>query len=683
MPKLAPEMIRTLALVGHSASGKTTLAEALLHQAGAINAPGTVERGSTVCDFDPLEKSYQHSLNAAVVHFTHGETRIELIDTPGLPDFIGRAIGALPAVETAAVVVNAQNGIEINAKRLMEWTRKRNLCRMVIVNKIDADNVDLPQLLAAIQAEFGKECLPINLPAQGATRVVDCFFNPSGESDFSSVEEAHQALIDQVVEVDESLMAKYLDQGEVSPEELHAPFEQALREGHLVPVCFVSARNGTGVRELLDVAVKLLPNPTEGNPPQFLKGEGESAVPVRAEPDPDKHVLAHVFKVMIDPFVGKVGVFRVHQGTITKDTQLYIGDGRKAFKVGHAYLLQGKEFVETSALVPGDIGAVAKVEDIHFDAVLHDSHDEDQIHLAPLEFPTPMHSLAVEPKRRGDEQRISEALHKLAAEDPTFRVEHNASSNETVMSGIGDLHMRYILDRLQSQYHVEVTTKPPRIPYRETITANAEGHHRHKKQTGGAGQFGEVYLRVEPLPRGAGFEFVDQVKGGVIPTQFIPAVEKGVRQVLDAGPIAGYPVQDVRVIVYDGKHHAVDSKEVAFISAGKRAFMDAISKARPIVLEPIVKLEITAPEPSMGDLAGDISARRGQISGTDSNGAGVVSIKAQVPLAELTNYQARLKSVTAGQGSYSLELSHYEPVPPNVQKELAAQYSKTVQPEEQ
>jgi elongation factor G len=683
MPKFSPQMIRTVALVGHGGSGKTTLAEALLHRAGAINAVGSVEKGSTVCDFDPLEKSYQHSLNASLVHFTSADTRIHLVDTPGLPDFIGRAIGALPAVETAAIVINAQNGLEMITHRMMHWAARRNRCRMIVINKIDAENVDLPSLVSQIQSTFGKECLPINLPAGGGKRVVDCFFNPSGEADFSSVEEAHQALIDQVVEVDEALMAKYLEQGDVSPAELHAPFEQALREGHLIPICFVSARNGAGVAELLDIFVKLLPNPTEGNPPQFLKGEGAEGMPIEAEPDPAKHVLAHIFKVTIDPFVGKVGVFRVHQGTITKDTQLFIGDGRKPFKVSHPYLVQGKDLVESDALVPGDIGAVAKIEDIHFDAVLHDSHDEDHIHLLPLEFPTPMHSLAVEPKRRGDEQRISEALHKLGAEDPTFKVTHQSASNETVVSGLGDLHMRYIMDRLQSQYHVEVSTKPPSIPYRETITAKAEGHHRHKKQTGGAGQFGEVYLRIEPLRRGSGFEFVDAVKGGVIPNQFIPAVEKGVRQVLDSGPLAGYPVQDVRVVVYDGKYHPVDSKEVAFISAGKRAFMDAISKARPIILEPIVNLEITAPEPRMGDIAGDISAKRGQISGTDAAAPGTVAIKALVPLSELTNYQARLKSVTAGQGSFSIELSHYEAVPPNVQKDLAASHSKTVQPEEQ
>jgi len=683
MPKFSPEAIRTIALTGHGGSGKTTLAEALLARAGAIASIGTVEKGTTVCDFDPIEKQFQHSLNAAVVHLQHKDTRIHLIDTPGLPDFIGRAIGALPAVETAAIVVNAQNGIEMITSRMMQWARKRDLCRMIIVNKIDAENVDLPGLLAKIHATFGRECLPINLPAEGGKRVVDCFFSPSGTADFSSVEEAHSALVDQVVEVDEELMAKYLEKGEVAPEELHAPFEKALREGHLIPVCFVSARNGAGVAELLDIIVKLLPNPTEGNAPQLVKGAGDKAQPVRAEPDPKKHVIAHVFKVMIDPYVGKVGVFRVHQGTITKDSQLFIGEGRKAFKVGHAYLLQGKEFVETDALVPGDIGAVAKVDEIHFDAVLHDSHEEDQIHLVPLEFPTPMHSLAIEPKRRGDEQKISDALHKLSAEDPTFKVEHNATLNQTIISGLGDLHMRYILERMTKQYNVEVATKPPRIPYRETITARAEGHHRHKKQTGGAGQFGEVFLKVEPLKRGSGFEFVDQVKGGAIPNQFIPAVEKGVRQVLDSGPVAGYPVHDVRVIVYDGKYHDVDSKEVAFISAGKRAFMDAISKARAIVLEPIVNIEITAPEANMGDIAGDLSAKRGQLSGTDSLAPGTLVIKGQAPLSELGNYQARLKSVTAGQGSYTIEFARYEPVPPSVQKTLAEQHAKTAHAEEQ
>ncbi len=534
---------------GQGGSGKTTLAEALLLASGAIKEAGTVERGTTVSDFDPLEKTWQHSLRASIVHLDMPDTRVHLVDTPGFPDFIGQSIGALDAVETAAVVVSAQSGIEMIASRMMDWAAKRRLCRLVVINKIDAENVDLPALLALIQNTFGKECLPINLPAGGGKRVVDCFFNPDGESDFSSVGQAHRALVDQVVEVDEDLMSLYLEQGEIAPEELHAPFEKALREGHLVPVCFVSAKTGAGIAELLDVLVKLAPNPAEGNPPLFYKGEGDAATEFRSEPDPKKHVLAHVFKVVMDPFVGKLGIFRVHQGTVTKDTQLFVGDGRKPFKVGHLFMLQGGKSVEVERAVPGDIAAVAKVDEIEFDCVLHDSHDEDHIHMRPLEFPTPMQGVAITPRKRGDEQRISEVLHRMIAEDPTLVVEHDSTTNETVLRALGDLHLRSVLERMASQFKLEIDTRPPRIPYRETITAQAEGFHRHKKQTGGAGQFGEVSLRVEPRERGAGFEFVDQTKGGVIPHQFMPAVQKGVEQVLTTGAIAGFPLQDVRVVV--------------------------------------------------------------------------------------------------------------------------------------
>ena len=677
MADYATPSIRTVALVGHGGAGKTTLAEALLVRAGAIPQAGTVEKGTTVSDFDALEKQYLHSLRASMLHLDTPDARIHLIDTPGYPDFIGQAIGALDAVETAAIVVNAASGIEMITSRMMEWAAERHLCRIVVVNRIDAENVDLPGVLASIRAAFGNECLPINLPADGGTRVVDCFFNPSGESDFSSVAEAHQALVDQVIEVDEDLMAKYLEQGEsIEAEQLHAPFEKALREGHLVPVCFVSARTGAGVAELLDVLVKLAPNPAEGNAPMFTKGEGAAATEFRSEPDPSKHVLAHVFKVVVDPFVGKLGVFRVHQGTITKDTQLYIGEGKKAFKVGHLLMLQGGRSVEVERAVPGDIAAVAKVDEITFDSVLHDSHDEDRIHMAPLSFPRPMHGVAIAPKRRGDEQRLSDVLHKMCAEDPTLTVEHDTTLNETVLRGLGDLHLRSTLDRMASQFKLEVETRPPRIPYRETITGKADGHHRHKKQTGGAGQFGEVYLRIEPLARGAGFEFVDEVKGGTIPNQFIPAVQKGVEQVLALGPIAGYPLQDVRVIVYDGKSHAVDSKEVAFVSAGRKAFLDAISKARPIVLEPIVNLEVHCQAEKMGDIAGDLSSRRGQVTGTQTLAAGALAVIGTAPLAELDGYGSRLKAVTGGHGSYTMALARYEQAPPNVQQQLAAEYAK-------
>ena len=666
--------IRTLALVGPAAAGKTTLAEALLQHTGAMGAAGSVERGSTVSDHDALEIKAGHSLQSSVMHLDHGGCRIHLIDTPGAPDFIGQSLPALEAVETAAIVINAAAGIEPMAQRMMAYAAERGLDRLVIVNRIDAQDVDLSAVLADIQAAFGKECLPLNLPDAGATQVVDCFYNREGHCDFGAVADAHRALVEQVVEVDGDFVDRYLNDGDIDANELHAPLEQALREGHLIPVCFVSARTGAGVPELLDVIARLLPNPTEGNPPDFLNGEGDAATLMHAKPDPAAHVLAHVFKVSIDPYVGKLGFVRVHQGSITPGTQLYVGDGRKPFKVGHVYLQQGKNHVEVPSAGPGDICAVAKIDELHFDAVLHDAAEDDHIHLKPLPFPVPVHGVAISPKRRGDEQRMWDIVGKLVAEDPCLKLEHLAQTNETVVYGLGELHLRMLLERLRDVHKFEVDTRPPRIAYRETITQNAAAQYRHKKQSGGAGQFGEVHLRIEPLPRGAGFEFVDQVKGGTIPGQFMPAVEKGVREALAEGVIAGYPVHDVRVIVHDGKHHAVDSKEIAFVTAGKRAFQAAIREAKPVVLEPIAQVQIAAPESAMGAITGDLSARRGMVSGTDSGQLGQLTVNGQAPMAELADYQTRLNAMTAGQGRYSLALSHYEVVPPGVQQHLMGQH---------
>ncbi|HET7925716.1 MAG TPA: elongation factor G, partial [Rhodanobacteraceae bacterium] len=654
--------IRNIALAGQAGAGKTTLFEALLHAGGAIQTAGSVERGTTVSDFDPLEKERRHSIGTSIASIDANGVHINLIDTPGSPDFRGPTLSALAAVETCAIVVDAATGIAHQTRRLMDRAKQRNLCRVIIVNKIDHEGVDLEGVVEAIRDEFGTECLPINLPAKGGSAVVDCFFQPGGEADFSSVADAHQHIIDQVVEINETVMGHYLDDGEsgLSGQELHGAFEQCLREGHLVPICFTSGRTGAGVRELLTLAAKLLPNPKEGNPPQFVKGTGTSAEAIDAVPDAKKHVIADVFKIVNDPFVGKLSVFRVYQGAVKKDTQLFIDDGKKPFKVGHLFKLKGKDHTEIEQAIPGDIAAVAKIEEIHFDAVLHDSHDEDQIHLKPLDFPVPMFGLAVEPAHKGQEQKLASALHKLGEEDPCFRVEHNKELNESVIRGLSDLHLKLMLERMKERYGVEVKTRPPRVAYRETVSSKADGHHRHKKQTGGAGQFGEVFLRIEPLPRGGGFEFVDEVKGGTIPGQFMPAVEKGVRQVLGAGAVAGYPLQDVRVIVYDGKHHPVDSKEVAFVAAGKKAFLDAIAKARAQVLEPIVDLEVHAPEQHMGDISGGLSSKRARISGTDSERGGEIVVKAQVPLSELEGYAAELKSVTAGRGRYALDFSHYE-----------------------
>jgi elongation factor G len=668
--------LRTVALVGHGSAGKTTLAETLLAAAGAIPAKGSVEKGNTVCDFDPQEKELKHSINSAIAGFDWHDARIQFIETPGYPDFAGQAIGALAAVDTVLAVINAQTGIELTTDRMMRFAAERKLARMIVINKIDAENIDLAKRVGEIRERFGNECMLLNLPTGQGKEVVDVLEHDDGESDFDSVSAAHRALIDQIVEEDEELLDKYLEDGaDPSPEQLHAPFEKALCAGRLVPILFVSARTGAGIPQLLDTLDKLAPNPAEANPAPFFKGPANAAegTPCEVTPDPGKHVLAHVFKVVSDPFVGKLGVFRVYQGTIRKDTQLFVGDAKRASKVGHLLRLQGKESVDVDALVPGEIGALAKIEEIEFNSVLHDSHDEDQFHLKLLEFPEPMHGLAVQTQKKADEQRLFDVLHKLEIEDPCFKIERHATTNETVIRGLGEMHLRAKLSRMSQQYKIELNTKPPQIAYRETITKKAEGHCRHKKQSGGAGQFGEVMLRVEPLERGAGFEFVDISKGGVIPGVFMASVEKGVRQALEDGVVGGFPVHDVRVIVYDGKSHPVDSKDIAFFMAGRKATIQAIQAASPIILEPVVDIEILTPEAAVGDLSGDLSSKRGQLTGTQARGAGVMAIGGKVPLAELDDYQGRLKSLTGGQGSYSIAFSHYAPVPVATQQQLAAQ----------
>ena len=676
MSKYTTEALRSVALVGHGAAGKTSLTEALLLATGAINAKGSVERGNTVADFDVQEKEAGHSLTSAIVNFGYENTHVHLIDTPGYPDFAGQAIAALAGVDTALIVVNAQTGVELMTERMMRYATERKLCRMIVINKIDAENLDLPGLVANIRERFGKQCMLLDLPAHGAADVVEVLEHAAGDADFESVAAAHRALIDQIVEEDEDLLAQYLEDGaDPTATALHAPFEKALREGHLIPILFTSAKTGAGIKELLHVLATLAPNPAEGNAPPFYKGEpGDKTEPFQAEPDAAKHVLAHVFKVVADPYLGKIGIFRVHQGTMKKDMQLFVGDSKRPIKVGHLYQLQGKDSIEVDELLPGDIGAIAKIDEVDFDCVLHDSHDEDHIHLVPLEFPKPMAGLAVETRKKGDEQRLFDILGKLAMEDPTFVVERHPTSNETVVRGLGEIHLKSKLARMAGQYKLEVDTKPPRIPYCETITGSAEAMYRHKKQSGGAGQFGEVHLRIEPKGRGEGFEFVDAVKGGVIPGVFMAAVEKGIRQGLEGGVVAGYAVDDLKVTVFDGKTHAVDGKEVAFTIAGRKAVIEAIRNAKPIVLEPIVSIEIIVPESAIGDLAGDLSGRRGHITGTDGRGHGMAAISGEVPLAELNDYQSRLKSLTGGQGSYTIEFARYAAVPPNVQQQLASKF---------
>lgn len=666
--------IRTLALLGAAGSGKTTLAEQLLLAAGAIPQAGTIEKGNTCSDFDPLEKRMQHSLALSLLHFEHAGLRVHLIDTPGSPDFSGHALPALEAVETALVVIDAQRGIELMTQRAMDAAAERGRDRVIVINKIDAPGVDLPGLLEQVRESFGRECLPLNLPHAGG--VQDCFFASAGQADFGSVAEAHRALVEQVVEVDAGFVDRYLNEGDVPASELHAPLEQALREGHLVPVLFTAAKAGVGVAELLDCIERLLPNPLEANPPAFERSEGAQSLPVAVRIDPDEHVLAHVFALRSDPFLGKLGFVRVHQGTLRRNMQLYVGHARKPVRVAHLFALQGKAQLPIEEAMPGEICVVAKLDELHLDAVLHDAAEDAHLHLAPLKLPQPVHGLAIAPTRHGDEQRLWDVLHRLVEEDPCLKLEQSAQTGQTLIHGLGDLHLRVLIERLREIYRFDVQTEPPRIAYRETISAAAEGHHRHKKQTGGAGQFGEVFLRIEPLPRGSGVKFVDAVKGGVIPGSLIPAVEKGVYEACAQGVIAGYPLVDLKVTVYDGKYHSVDSKEVAFVSAARKAVHAAVLEASPVILEPIMQVEVLVPESHVGDVSGDLAGHRGQVTGTRAALPGQLRIQGLAPLAELANFQTRLNALTSGQASYGLSLSHYEAVPPAVQSQLVAAYSR-------
>lgn len=678
MSNYLTENLRTLALVGHGSCGKTSLIEAMLYRSGMIPELGTVEKGNTMCDNDPLEKQVGHSVRLAVAHIDTAmpdltPVRIHVLDTPGYSDYLGQDLSALDAVKSVAAVVDATQGVEMLTRRMMQAAKDRNLCRMIVVNKFEDPNADLVGLLKEMQEIWGPGVLPINLPTKNRTRVIDCFDRDEGDADIMSVEEVHRAFIEKIVEEDDAMLERYLEEGNVDPRLLHPLVTKALREGHVIPVCFVSAKNLIGIRDFMKVIIRHLPSPAEANDALFLNADG---TPFVTKPDKDLPVVAQVFKIVNDPYIGKIGVFRVHQGTITKDSVLYVDDEKKPVKAAHPLILQGKNTAETDRLSPGDIGALAKIDELRYGSVIHGDPALTGVHMHPIDFPKPMYGLAVKPARRGDESRMSEVLAKMQSEDPTMAVDHDTVLNETVIRGLTDMHVRSILDRMKINFKLEVETAAPSIPYRETVSAPAEGHARHKKQTGGAGQFGEVYLRIAPLPRGAGFEFVDEVKGGAIPYNLIPAVEKGVREVLDTGFVAGYPIQDVRVTVYDGKSHPVDSKEVAFVSAGRKAFLDALAKSEPQVLEPIVRLEITAPESYMGDIVGDLSSRRGQVSGTENLPGGLMVILGTAPLSELDGYATRLHAITQGTGAWTMELEAYQPVPAQKQAELASKFQR-------
>ena len=665
--------IRNIVLLGHGGSGKTSLAEAMLHTSGATNRLGSVDDKTSICDYYDEEKEHQHSIQSAVVHVEHSGKLVNIIDTPGYPDFIGPAIKAVPAAETAVIVISAAAGIETNTRKLFETATGANKPRLIVVNKIDAENTDLAALVKSIRETFGPQCRYANLPAADKESVVDCVDNSIGDSPLMDVSAAHTELIESVIEADDELMESYLGGEEIGAEKIAGVFVKALKTGTIVPILFTNARKEVGVTELLDLIVKYTPSPEQADAVELK--DGESVTELKA--DSAAALAGLVFRIGFDPRSNmKYSAIRIFSGTLKSDRNLFRNDEKKAIRPGHILKSQGGENGEIDTGVAGDIVTLAKVEELKIGDLIHDGKVKGAFSMPAV--PEPMFSLALEPAARGDEQKISMAMEKLCEEDPCLKITRDQQTNELVASGLGDLHLRVMLEKMDKRFKLSIKTKEPKIPYRETITAKAEGHYRHRKQTGGAGQFGEVYLRVEPIARGSdpSLEFSWDIFGGSIPGQFEPAVLKGIKDVMQKGVVAGFPLQDVKVSVYDGKSHPVDSKEVAFRAAGKGAFVDALEKAKAVLLEPIVNIEVTVPAENMGDITGDLASKRGKVLGQDMLAGNFVVIKAQVPLAEVTQYNSQLKSVTGGRGSYSMSLSHYEVVPGNVQQQVVAAYAK-------
>jgi elongation factor G len=664
-----PAAIRNIVLIGHTGAGKTTLAEAILHRCGAISRAGTVEAGTTTGDYEPEARAHQHSTSSSLMFGTKSGTQINLVDTPGAPELIGHALSALVSVETAIIVVNATAGIELGTRKLFHAAGEAGLARMIVVNRIDEKPDELPGLIETLRSAFGPELHCINLPSNGGTDVVDCFDQDAGASDFGSVADVHKEMLESTIEVDDNDLERYLSGETIDAAKLRQDFVEAMNRGHVVPILFTCALREVGIDDLLHILIEEAPSPATGRPRRLRRGEEL----VEIACDPTRPLLAHVFKVTTDQYLGKLAMVRILQGQLDATTPFVVSGIKKPLKAGHIVKLQGRSHSElTTAAYAGDLVGLVKLDELRIDTILHDPAAPDDVTAARPTYPVPMYSLAVALKNKGEEVKLSAAMARLVEEDVTLRAGQDPQTSELVLSGIGELHLRITLEKLKNRYGLEVVSRPPTIAYRETITGRGEGHYRLKKQTGGAGQFGEVFLRVEPLPRGSGFEFVDDVRGGTIPTQYIPACEKGCNDALEQGVIAGFPVHDVRVTVYDGKSHAVDSKDAAFRTAAKYAMRDGMKRANPVLLEPMVTLEITVPDKHTGDITGDLKNRRGQVVGIDVNDA-IATVRAQAPLSELGRYSSQLRAMTGGQGSFLMELSHYDVVPHLVQQKLAAE----------
>jgi elongation factor G len=676
--------IRNVAVVGHGGCGKTQLVSALLFSSGMVNRLGRVDEGTTVTDYDDEEIARKHTLSASLAYAEWNKTKINIIDTPGFGNFFSDARAAMRVSDGALLVVDAVAGVEVQTEKAWALAEELGLPRIIVLNRLDRERASLERSLESLHQACGRAIVPLHIPIgeeRNFNGVVDLVtmkaytFAADGSGKASegavptemaeTVAKAREALIEMVAEVDEQLMEKFFEAGTLTQDELAAGLKNATQSAKIFPLVCTSGAANIGASTLLDTILTYLPSPAE-RPFKALDATGAE---VERTADEKAPCVALVWKTVADQFAGRITMFRVYQGCLKADSTIQNVTQGTQERLGHLMAMQGKTPTNVPEVKAGDIGAVAKLKDTRTNDTIGEK--AAGLTFAPLAFPEPVLSYAIEPKSRGDEDKISGAMHRLEEEDPTIRYARDAQTHELLLAGQGQLHIEVTVAKLKRRFGVEVNLKPPRIPYRETITAKTEAHGRHKKQTGGHGQFGDCKIRMEPLPRGSDFEFVDEIFGGSIPRQFIPAVEKGIQESRLRGYLAGYPVVDFRVVLYDGQYHDVDSNELSFKTAGWLAFKDGMAKARPTLLEPIMNVEVYAPNDYAGDLMGDLNGRRGRIGGMEPRGQ-MTAIKAQVPMAEMLTYEQHLTSVTGGRGSYHMEFSHYDEVPSHQQQKIIA-----------
>jgi elongation factor G len=664
MPNFTTERIRNIALLSHSGAGKTILAEAMLHSAGVSTRMGTVEDGTTVSDYEPEEHKRTTSVNTAILSVPWNGHKLNVIDTPGYADYRGEVVSGIRVADAAVILVAAQAGIEVGTGQMWNLAEDRGLPRIVYISKLDRENADFGGVVAALQERFGRHLVPVHLPIGSETSLAGVINVLDPNSDVpegyeSEFEEARERLIEAVAEIDDDLATKYLEGEEITQEEMLGGVKQGLIEGTLVPILAGSPLKGIGVTEFMDFAAAYLPSPADSQAvPGRLPGSDETS---EIECDSNGPLAALVFKTAADPFVGKLSYFRVYSGTFQSDSQLQNANRGEGERIGQVFEVKGREQDAVPELAAGDIGAVTKLNSVVTGDTI--SSREQPLILGGLDFPSPVYMMAVYPKTKADVDKMTSSLSRIVEEDPSIVLTRQPDTNEMIMGGLGDTHLDVALEKMQRKFGVEMVLDIPRVPYKETISGRARVEYRHKKQTGGHGQFGHVWIEVEPLPRGSGFEFDNTIVGGAVPREYIPSVEKGVRGALSDGVVAGFPVVDMKATLVDGSFHTVDSSGVSFEIAGGHATTKGLQQARPVILEPIMSVDISVPEEFTGDIIGDLNSRRGRIQGMVPNGDGTTTVQVEAPQSEMLSYATELRSQTQGQGSFTMEFDHFEEVP--------------------